>query len=112
MQYEWLGPGVLTRVGGDDVHPGEEFSPTDAERRSFADAMEEVEDDGTDTDDAEDTTESGAEDTALADKHWRTAVTEVENGEHDDRLDKLDGSDDLTDAVQEAVTERLAELSD
>lgn len=117
MPYKWTHRKPLTRLSGEDVQPGEEFEPTDAERQSFADAMEEVPDDESegdaeDTDDGEDAAESSAEDTPLSEKHWRTAVTEVEEGQHDDRLAELAESGDLSDSVQEAVEERQAELAE
>ena len=43
MAYRWIGLGNLSRVGGDDIEPGEEFEPTDAEKESFASRMEAVE---------------------------------------------------------------------
>lgn len=48
MNYEWTGPGRLARVGGNNIQPGEEFTPTDSELKSFADRVKEI-----DTDDAE-----------------------------------------------------------
>jgi len=44
MAYEWLGPGILTRVGGDDIAPGETFEPTDAERETFNGKLQAVDD--------------------------------------------------------------------
>lgn len=117
MPYEWHGASSLRRVHGDDVQPGEEFEPTDAERKSFSKAISETagdegEDVNTDTDDGDDAEESSAEDTPLSEMHWRSAVSEVEAGEHDDRLEELAENDDLTDSVQEAVAERQAERSE
>jgi len=43
MSHEWQGTGTLTRVGGDDVEPGEEFEPTEAELTSFGDVIDAVE---------------------------------------------------------------------
>lgn len=115
MPYEWTHRQPLTRLGGEDVQPGDTFTPTEAERASFSDAITETtsgegEDDGADANSGETSAESGAEDTPLVEKHWRTAVSEVEDGEHDDRLGELAENDDLTDSVREAVRERQAEL--
>jgi len=41
MTHIWRGTGTLTRVGDDDVAPGETFDATDAELRSFGDQIEE-----------------------------------------------------------------------
>ncbi len=43
MPYRWTGVKSLTRVGDDDVEPGEEFEPSEAELRSFGGNIEEVE---------------------------------------------------------------------
>lgn len=68
--------------------------------------------DSSDADDSGESSESSAEDTPLADKHWRTAVSEVQAGKYDGRLGELAENDDLTDSVLEAISERQAELSD
>lgn len=41
--YTWRGTSTLSRSGGDDVHPGDAFEPTEAERDAFADLLEAVE---------------------------------------------------------------------
>lgn len=117
MPYEWRGNGPLRRLGGEDVQPGDTFQPTEAELASFSGAITETndaggEDDGADADSGETDAESGAEDTPLVEKHWRTAVSEVEDGEHDDRLGELAENDELTESVREAVRERQADLED
>lgn len=45
MAYRWNGSGPLRRSSepGDWVYPGDEFEPSEAERRSFGDVMSEVE---------------------------------------------------------------------
>lgn len=58
MSYKWVHHQPLTRIGGDDVKPGEEFQPTEAELRSFADSIEEDE-----SDDADDESEASESDT-------------------------------------------------
>lgn len=65
-----------------------------------------------DADESTPEAESSAENTPLAEKHWRTAVSEIEDGEYDDRLGELAENDDLTDSVREAVEERQAELGE
>lgn len=115
MPYEWTHHKPLTRLGGEDVQPGEVFTPTEAELTSFSDAITETADtegeaEDADANDGETASESSAEDTPLNEKHWRTAVTEVEDGEHDGRLSELAEDDDLTESVREAVRERQADL--
>lgn len=51
MSYRWAGSGPLRR-SDEPVEPGEEFEPTDAERESFGDLMDPVEESG-DADDKE-----------------------------------------------------------
>jgi hypothetical protein len=82
-----------------------------------ADAPENAGDGGgetqaSDADASESTSADGAADTPLTEKHWRTAVSEVEDGEYDGRLDELAENDDLTDSVREAVEERQAALAE
>jgi len=40
MPYEWVGPGSLTRVHGEDVEPGDTFEPSESERNAFGGKME------------------------------------------------------------------------
>jgi len=78
MAHKWTGIGTLSRVGGNDIQPGEEFEPTDAELESFAARIEDIEEDTPDeTEDASADAESGtqtpdesAEDTPLEDKEY------------------------------------------
>lgn len=39
MAYEWVGPDVLTRVGGEQIEPGDTFEPTESELSTFADRI-------------------------------------------------------------------------
>jgi hypothetical protein len=41
MAYEWVGPDVLTRVGGEQIEPGDTFEPTESELSTFADRIAE-----------------------------------------------------------------------
>lgn len=44
MTHRWTSARPLYRVNGADVQPGEEFEPSEAELRSFGDAIEAVDD--------------------------------------------------------------------
>jgi hypothetical protein len=117
MPYEWLGPGVLTRINGEDIEPEATFEPTDAELKSFSEAITEVSSDAesetdtseSDAETAEDTDVSEASDDLTAGEHWRSAVADIEAGEYDNRLDEVTTVDDRQ-SVQEAVEARKAEL--
>lgn len=50
MTHRWTGVKSLSRVWDDDIEPGEEFEPTDAELRAFSGNIEELEEE----EDAED----------------------------------------------------------
>jgi len=118
MAHKWTGIGTLSRVGGTDIEPGEEFEPTDAELESFAARIEDIEEDTPDeTEDASaeseeeaQTPDESAEDApgveALADEHWSTVVSKVESGELDGMLEELQEVDGRS-SVQEAISERL-----
>jgi len=96
MAYEWLGPGSLTRVGGEDIEPGDTFEPSESEQSAFGGKMEAVADDESEEPEPanepdESDTESGSEDTPLADKEYselRDMAVEADTNEINGRSSK------------------------
>lgn len=105
MPYEWQGAGSLTRVGDDDVDPGEVFEPTEAELRSFAGDIREVDPKGSDGEDgdAEDENDSesaesdGTDYAAMDYQELRQLAVEADTEEIDGRSSK----DDIVAYLQE-----------
>lgn len=51
MTYIWDKDDLLTRVHGKNIHPGEEFEPTEAELESFGDVIRETDTTGKESED-------------------------------------------------------------
>jgi len=93
MPYKWIGTGTLTRVGGNNINPGEVFDPTDAELKSFAGAIEEVEDSSQSDEEDAQTPDESAEDTPLEDKEYsdlRQMAMDADTDEINGRSSKED----------------------
>jgi len=96
MVYTWEHHQPLTRVGGDDVQPGEEFEPTDAELRSFAASIVEVDSESTESNgESEDVTAESddGEDTDYASMDYselRQLAVDADTDEIDGRSSKDD----------------------
>lgn len=119
MPYEWDHRRDLIRLHTDErISDGEVFEPTDREKDAFGDRLIKVEAENT-TEEADesdpnpegeaDTDVSETPDDLTADDHWKAAVSDIESGEYDGRLDEVEGSDSR-ESVQNAVEERRAEL--
>jgi len=95
MSYEWVHHKPLTRIGGEDIEPGEVFEPTEAEKRSFADAIKTVNNKSKEPNpaeaSAESDSESGSEDTPLSEKDYselRDMAVEADTDEINGRSSK------------------------
>jgi hypothetical protein len=96
-----------------DACPRDAGWGTDRTEGPCADHSDLLDEDAAFPDDAEAEPTPDADRTArvgeLAEKHWQTTVTIIENGEADDVLDRLEPVDERN-SVQEAIDDRRTEL--
>jgi len=93
MSYRWTHRQPLTRLGGENIEPGEEFEPTEAELQSFGDVIEAVEDEaGSDGEEADsEASEGDGDEVPLEEKDYselRSMAVDADTDEIDGRSSK------------------------
>jgi len=89
--YKWTSSDRLARVGGTNIHQGETFEPTEAEKRAFAERMEELSTEADHESTSEQSGESERRDYSELDyDELRTLAVEADTDEINGRSSKDD----------------------
>lgn len=101
--------GEVVEISDDIADPAYGFVEADESDANSGDGGGETQE--SDASESESADADGAADTPIGEKHWRTAVSDIEAGEYDDRLESLlDG--DRRQSVREALEGRQAGLAE